>query len=159
MTQERRGPLTRLRHAFLSRLLIKTCGGLEEAAGACRVGKSQLANFQDSERVQDPERCQFMPADVIADLEAYCGQPIYSRELFEARPTAIDPETMLEEALSGMKTMADVVAQVSAAVADGVVTPRERKDLEGTLAVLIGVLQRLSCGNSDVKTSDVERDD
>jgi hypothetical protein len=67
-------------HARLARDLVSACGGLEEAAGACRLKKSRLSDFQD------PGSGAFMPADVIADLEAWCGEPIYSRSLFEARP-------------------------------------------------------------------------
>ena len=78
--------MTPLRHALCARMLIKACGGLEEAATACRLEKSQLGNFQDAERVQDPARAQFMPADVIHALETYCGQRIYSRALMEEGP-------------------------------------------------------------------------
>ncbi|MDO1560400.1 hypothetical protein Q0812_13275 [Brevundimonas sp. 2R-24] len=70
------------RHARLARELIDACGGLDEAAAACRVGKSSLSDYQNA--------CltAFMPADVIADLEGYCGQAIYSATLAEARPSA-----------------------------------------------------------------------
>lgn len=148
MTQQRLGPITPLRHAYLARVLIRACDGLEEAAAACRVGKSQLANFQDAERVQDPERAQYMPADVIADLEAYCGQPLYSKEIFEARPAAIDTSTMMEEALGGLKAMTEVVGQVAAATADGVITELERRQLEEIMVVVSRTLQRLSAGNT-----------
>ncbi|MFN4296769.1 MAG: hypothetical protein ACK4FB_07985 [Brevundimonas sp.] len=70
------------RHAKLARDLIDACGGLDEAAHNCRVGKSSLSDYQL------PQISTTMPADVIADLEAYCGEPIYSRELAAARPYA-----------------------------------------------------------------------
>lgn len=72
--------LTPRRHASLARRLIDACGGLDEATAACRVGKSTLSTYQN------PAETAFMPADVMADLESYCGEPIYSRALFEARP-------------------------------------------------------------------------
>jgi hypothetical protein len=72
--------VNRRAHALAARRLIAACGGLIEAAAACRVGKSQLADYQAAEGLG------FMPADVMADLEAYCGSPIYSRMLVEARP-------------------------------------------------------------------------
>lgn len=72
--------MTPREHARLARLLIRACGGLEEAAGACRVGKTSLSNYQN------PHLGDFIPADVMADLEEHCGEPIYSRALFEARP-------------------------------------------------------------------------
>lgn len=149
MTRERLGSLTPLRHAYLAKLLIKACGGLIEAAAACRVEKTQLGYFQDAERVQDPDRCQFMPADVIADLEAYCGQALYSKELFEARPSSFTTESMMDEALQALKSMTDVVAQIGAAHADGVVTPAERKVIEQLLVVLTQRLARISASNGE----------
>lgn len=68
------------KHTRLAKQLIDACGGLEEAASACRLNKSRLSDFQN------PNSGSFMPADVITDLEAYCGEPVYSREMFEARP-------------------------------------------------------------------------
>jgi hypothetical protein len=92
MTQERLGPLSPMRHALLGAAADQGVRGTQEAAAHAACRKTQLGYFQDPERVQDPERCQFMPADVIADLEAYCGQALYSKELFEARPTAIETD-------------------------------------------------------------------
>ena len=74
--------MTPRQHAKLARALIMACGGLDEAAAACRVGKSSLSDYQL------PQIAAFMPADVMADLEAYCGEPIYSRELVAERPFA-----------------------------------------------------------------------
>ena len=70
------------RHARLAHELIDACGGLDEASQACRVGKTRLSDYQN------PSANCFMAADVIADLEAYCGQAIYSGALAQARPTA-----------------------------------------------------------------------
>jgi hypothetical protein len=69
------------KHTRLAKTLIDACGGLEEAASACRLNKSRLSDFQN------PNSGSFMPADVIVDLEAYCGEPLYSREIFESRPS------------------------------------------------------------------------
>lgn len=80
------------RHASLARELIAACGGLDEAAAACRLKKSRLAHFQD------PDLGAYMPADVIAGLEEYCGRPIYSRALAEARPCGPCGEGLIEEA-------------------------------------------------------------
>lgn len=54
--------------------LIEACGGISKAR--CRVKKSVLQTYADKDR---PE-CN-MPADVIADLEAQCGEPIVTRFL------------------------------------------------------------------------------
>jgi hypothetical protein len=69
------------RHASLAKQLIAACGGLDEAAHACRVGKSSLSDYQL------PQITSTMPADVICDLEAYCGDASYSRAMMEARPS------------------------------------------------------------------------
>jgi hypothetical protein len=69
------------KHARLAHELITACGGLDEAAAACRVGKSSLSDYQN------PCLTAFMPADVICDLEAYCGDALYSRAMMESRPS------------------------------------------------------------------------
>ena len=69
-----------MRHAWLARSLIDACGGLPASADVCRLAKSRLSEFTI------PTSGAYMPADVIADLEAYCGRPIYSQALVEARP-------------------------------------------------------------------------
>lgn len=73
--------MTPQRHAKLARDLIAACNGLDEATTACRLNRSRLSEFQNW------RSGSFMPADVVADLEAYCGEAIYSRALFEARPS------------------------------------------------------------------------
>lgn len=77
--------MTPRRHAKLAHDLIEACGGLAEAASACRVSKSVLSTYQN------PNEASTMPADVMADLEAYCGEPIYSREIMALRPWAAQP--------------------------------------------------------------------
>lgn len=67
------------RHAMLAALLIEANGGLEKAADNCRLKTSQLQRFKD------PKSRQYMPADVIADLEDACGKRIYSSALARKR--------------------------------------------------------------------------
>ncbi|TGY87336.1 hypothetical protein E5163_14810 [Marinicauda algicola] len=62
-------------HSKLARLLIEACGGLDEASAHCRVRKSVLSGYQN------PNDASTMPADVLYDLETYCGRAIYSRAL------------------------------------------------------------------------------
>lgn len=115
------------RHALLARLLIKACGGLEEAARACRVGVSQLSNFQT------PGSEQFMPADVICDLEGYCGERIYSRALFEAGPGEAAPRRFMDEVFDVSETAVELQREARAAVADGALNERERRDLQARM--------------------------
>lgn len=97
-------PLDARRHAFLARELIKACGGLVAAAAACRLSRSQLSS------ITDPKTTAFMPADVMADLEAYCGEPIYSRALVEARPAELQLKDFLDEACEASEAMVSLQA-------------------------------------------------
>ena len=77
--------MDRQQHAWLARQLIEACGGLKkiDEAGFCRLKRSRLSEIQDPlgrEGIADA----YMPADVIAVLEAYCGKPIYSQGLVDA---------------------------------------------------------------------------
>ena len=82
------------RHSTLAHELITACGGVDEIVRAklCRVGSSQLFAFMSS------GSGQYMPADVIHDLEAWHGEPIYSRALFEIRPAVSKVVALLEAA-------------------------------------------------------------
>ena len=82
------------RHSTLAHELITACGGVDEIVRAklCRVGSSQLFAFMSA------GSGQYMPADVIHDLEAWHGEPIYSRALFEVRPAVSKVVALLEAA-------------------------------------------------------------
>lgn len=96
-------PVTARMHALLARKLIAACGGLDEAAGACRLNKSRLSECQTP-----GEEPAFLPADAVADLEAYCGQPIYSRALVDARPAAPDRRDVVERISDAVEDMAEL---------------------------------------------------
>lgn len=110
-------------HALLARQLIEACGTLDEAVQACRVSKSVLSGYQT------PGAGAFMPADVIADLEAYCGEPVYSRALFEARPATSEAVCLVTECCEATESVSDLQREVRLAAADGLLTPRERDRL------------------------------
>lgn len=120
---ERSVTMNRRQHAGLARRLISACGGLDESAAACRIGKTQLSECQN------PHGEAFMPADVIFDLEEHCGKPIYSRALFEARPDVIEARDLIEEACEAAETVTDLQKKIRLAAKDGVITPRERDEL------------------------------
>ncbi len=95
-----------LRHAWLARRLIEMCGGVRAAAEACRLNKSRLSECQA------PGSGVYLPIDVVADLEAYCGEPVYSRELVAARPSRPDGAAPAEEACALTEASAEVQALV-----------------------------------------------
>lgn len=109
-------------HAMHARRLIAACGGLDESAGVCRVQKSQLSDYQ-SPRVE-----AFMPADVIQDLEAYAGEPSYSRALVAELPE-VAARCLTDEVCDVVESAADLQRKVRRAMADGEISPAERDAL------------------------------
>lgn len=109
-----------------TRDLIKSCGGLEAAASHTRVGKSTLGRYQQ-------RTGEFMPADIIADLESATGLPLVTDALAKlahrmllALPHAdADPEIAARLALVG-KEVADVFAAGAAMLVDGRADRQER---------------------------------
>lgn len=115
------------RHALLARQLIAACDGLAKAAQNCRVGTSSLSRFCKS------GSGHFMPADVMADLEQYCGEPIYSRALAEGRPSVVQTESLLEEACETTEASASLQKVVRLALKDKVVSAAERAEIAAAL--------------------------
>ena len=115
--------MNRRRHATLARQLIAACGGLAECEDACRVKKTQLSEYQA------PEGGLYMPADVIAALEAHGGEPIYSRALFEAQPAATRAKRITEEACEAAEAVTELQRGIRLAAADGQLTSAERRRL------------------------------
>jgi hypothetical protein len=116
--------MNRRRHAFLARQLLDVFDSLEEAAKFCRVGVPMLSDYQSANGQH------FMPADVIADLEAGCGKPIYSRALFEARPETVEARDLLVEACEAAESGSDLQREIRLAAKDGVITATERERLK-----------------------------
>ena len=127
------------RHAQLSRRLIAACGGVDEIvrSQACRVQATQLYRFRE------PASGFFMPADVMAHLEAYCGEAIYSSALAEARPTAPDARSPELEACELTEAAAALQRVVRLAVADHRLTEAEVRQIEAALAGLEHLAARL----------------
>ena len=120
--------LSRREHARLARELIDHCGGLEEAAGACRVRKSALSMYQN------PEDPSTMPADVMDALEEYAGQgPIYSSAVGNLGDAVCDFSELTLE----------VQKMVRKALEDGRLTPRELDRIAGAERELEEALERL----------------
>jgi hypothetical protein len=131
-------------HAQLAQQLIAACGGVDEIVRekACRTRSSQLYAFMDG------ASCQFMPADVIADLEAWCGEPHYSRALFEARPASAQIVNLLTEACEATETAAELqqLARHASTHAHGP-TPRERQRIEAVTQRLENDVREIRAAN------------
>ena len=129
--------MNRRAHALAARRLVAACGGLMEAAAACRVGKTQLADYQSVEGVG------FMPADVMADLEAYCGSPIYSRMLVEARPAGPETFDLAREACDAAEAGGRLQHAARRASDDGAISERERRELVDIYAEALDQLRQV----------------
>ena len=112
-------------HALLARTLIARCGGLDEVLSipGLRVKKPQLSNYQN------PHVSAFMPADVIAALESYCGEPVYSRALVEAVEPAARMGALIDDACAAAEDAVALQAKVRRLAADGHLTPAQSDEL------------------------------
>lgn len=115
---------------MLARALMDACGGVDECIDACRAGRTQLYAYRDA------SSGRFMPADVMADLEAYCGQPIYSRALVEARPASATVDSVVEEACDIGEAAVSLQRLVRMAAKDGELTEHEKREIEEGLQKL-----------------------
>lgn len=116
-----------------TRRLIAEAGGAVDAARATRLDHQGISRFGNSHPDHDE---RFMPADVIADIEAECGQPILTRKLAE---------------LSGYLLVAVPVAGRSGAVL-GAVTAKALKE---TSDVFVALGEGL--GDGAICAADAER--
>jgi hypothetical protein len=118
--------MNRRKHAMLARMLIAACGTLAEASRATErnISVPQLSDYQSATGES------YMPADVIADLELYCGEPIYSRALFETRPECAEARDLVNEACEAAEGVALLQREVRLAAVDGKITPAERTRLQ-----------------------------
>lgn len=137
---------------FATRRLVKAAGGLEAAASVTRVGKSTLGRYQD------PGSGDWMPVDVVADLESESGQRFVTEALARQSgclllplpaASAAAPEMAQRLARLGQE-IAEVFAASAAALADGRVEPAEAarmineiddavRELAGLRSLLMGV--------------------
>lgn len=75
-----------------------------------------------------------MPADVITDLEALCGDPIYSRAMMEGPPPSLQALCLQTEAFQTTEIAAKFQAIVREALGDGKISHAEGLMIDATLA-------------------------
>ena len=105
--------MTPRKHSALARALIKASGGLDEAARECRLAKSALGN------AQNPNFEYYLPADVIVELEEYCGRSIYSQAMLDASPQIEGDTDIIGDALAMVSAVAKLVNHAHHAQQDG----------------------------------------
>ena len=119
-----------------SKQLIKACGGLEEASRVCAedcrpYSVSQLGRCQN---VNEPD---FLPCDIILCLEAYCGEPIVTRAMAEARPAAVAAGEFRDELSDVIEGGAALSGRWRAIMADCRLDPGERMEMTAGLDALM----------------------
>ena len=127
--------------------MIKGVGGLEAAAGFCRVGKSVLAC---NGSVNEPD--SFVALDVVADLEPLArgrdGWPHVARALAAQSGFALvrlpdalpDAGGLLHLVAKQAKEGGDIASSICAALADGQVDAVEARAARREVADLIQVM-------------------
>lgn len=116
--------------------LIKACGGLAEASKAC----AELArpySVPHLSRCQNVDAPDYMPVDIVAALEGYCGEPVVSAAMVEARPSAASPGELRDELSDVVEGGAALLGQYRAMMADKRLDAAERVQLYSGLEDLI----------------------
>lgn len=125
-------------HARLARELVEACGGPAEALASCRIkSKSQLCEYGL------PHFPATMPADVIADLERHCGQPIYSQVLFERCEAQTAAGDIKDIACTLTELTADLQRTVRKAIADEKLSPNEHNAIDEAIDATRDTLAKL----------------
>lgn len=139
--------------------MLKGVGGLEAAAGFCRVGKSALG---DNQSVNKPE--SFVALDVIADLEPLArdrdGWPHVTRALAatmgfvlvklpDAPASNADMLTLVGR---HAKESADVSQSVCMALSDGSVSRREAGNIRTEIRHQMEVLAAMDAAMALIET-------
>lgn len=117
-----------------TRQLVTAAGGGNEGSKVTRVSQQVLSGY-GSANAEHAER--FVPLDVIADLEAECGQPIVTRKLAELAhcllvqlPRGAGHAAVTERSGRSAHEFGEVMAGVFGALAnDGKITPDEAQPI------------------------------
>lgn len=111
-------------HSTQARRLIRSVGGVEAAAAIGGVSHQCISNYQNA-HVR-----AFMPAHIIAALEAEAGTPIYSAALVNL----VSPEpsrSLLSDALALGCIAGRLPQEIHEAQSDGRLDEAERRALSG----------------------------
>lgn len=130
-------PKELLRLKAASRRAVELAGDVTAVERITRVRKAALSKYTAVH-----ETAYFMPVDVALDIDRDTGEPVILREMAALEGYDLAPRRGARNATGGnamlarahlvgrlTREVADVVAEVLAADADGVITPRERSAL------------------------------
>jgi hypothetical protein len=140
--------LSHREHARLARELIEACGGLTEAASACRVNRSALSGYQTA---HDPST---MPADIIDALEEYAQQgPIYSGAIAERRMFPTPAGNLGDLACELSEQTLDAQSLIRRALADGKLSQREIDAIADAERDTEAALERLKAARRSIEAA------
>lgn len=131
-----------------TRALIKVIGTETDAAGVTRVAQQHLSRYVST----SPDNAEFFaPIDIIADLEAECGQPVVTRKLAELGGHELVPLPELMRDGSGLdqvsaaavKEAGEFLAALGTALADGKLGETELASVSAAGREVIAVVWRL----------------
>lgn len=116
-----------------TKTLIKACGGLEEASRACEEScrTYSVPHLSRAQNVAYPD--SYLPIDIVLCLEAYCGQPIVTQAMADARPAGQPVGALRDEVSDLSERVGDVSRAVRAAEADEDIDPREGAEIAALL--------------------------
>lgn len=135
-----------LKAAF--RRLVQTVGGSAEAGRITRVGQQAVDRYGS---VNDDHRERFAPLDVIADLEAECGDAVVTRVLAEmsghvmvALPVVPGSNARLDMVTGECLTeIGQAFAELGQARSDSRITPGEAEGLHTQIREAVETLLKL----------------
>lgn len=130
------------------RRLVVLVGGGNEAAAQTRVGQQALDRYGS---ISAEHEDRFAPADVIADLEAACGEPIVTRKLAELSGHVLVPLPVVQgstarlDQVTGKALMevGQVFTRLGEARADGVICDNEAAALKREIGEAVTMLLKL----------------
>lgn len=118
-----------------TRQLIDRCGGLEEASRACRE-TCRPYSVPHLSRCQVPTAPDYLPIDIVLCLEAYCGEPIITGAMAEARPSAVVAGDLRDELTDVITGGSALLTRWRAIMADDHADASERAEMRLGLQAL-----------------------
>lgn len=119
-----------------TRQLIDRCGGLEEASRACGEA-CRPYSVPHLSRCQVPTAPDYLPIDIVFCLEAYCGEPVITGAMAEARPSAVMAGDLRDELSDVVEAGAALLARWRAMMADNNIDADERAEMSAGLEALV----------------------
>lgn len=118
---------------------IGKVGGVHAAETICRVGNSQLSDYQN------PHRPSIVPVDVALDLDRRAHEPVILREIARIEGYALMPVHVgtgtVAESMERVSLNSSAALQTTLRIlADGIVTEDEARELSADLHSLLTVV-------------------